>query len=166
MVCVCGGRQKFNLWILEFGHGQTYLGYTKCSLRTICYSSIIFIYTLCSWITSVFHNKSGFIIMYEACSPFLNVCSHFSLKRKRLGIENWEGETFFGGFFRKRRKKNIEQSYGNYFMVLIVLEATTHVTVSGFSQTCPRTGWKQEDRKLNACTDELRRIPARTALVL
>lgn len=94
MICVCGDRQKFNLWILEFGHGQTYLGYTQCSLRTVCYSSIIFIYTLHSWITSVFHNKSGFTIMYEACSPFLNVCSHFSLKRKRLGIENWDGETF------------------------------------------------------------------------
>lgn len=94
MSCVCADRQKFNLWILEFGHGQTDLGYTKCSLRTICYSSIIFIYTLCSWITSVFHNKSGFIIMYEACSPFLKVCSHFSLKTKSLGIDNWEGETF------------------------------------------------------------------------
>lgn len=37
VICVCADRQKFNLWILEFGHGQTYLGYTKCSLRIMLF---------------------------------------------------------------------------------------------------------------------------------
>lgn len=104
--------------------------------------------------------------MYEACSPFLNGCSHIPLKRKQvLGLKTEKVRHFFGSFFRKRRKKNTYWSYGNYFMFLRVLEATTHVTISGFSQTYPSTGWKQGDRKLNACTDELRRIPASTALV-
>lgn len=104
--------------------------------------------------------------MYEACSPFLNVCSHISLKRKKvLDLRTEKVRHFFGGFFRRSRGKKKKKCYGNYFMFLRVLEATTYVTISGFSQTYPRTGWKQGDRKLNACTNELRRIPASTALV-
>lgn len=117
MVCVCGDRHNFSLWILEFGHAQTSLGYTKCYFKDcmlfyiyILYSSIIFMYTLSNWITSVFHNKSDFIIMYEACSPFLNGCSHIPLKRKQvLGLRTEKVRHFFGSFFRKRgkKKKNI-----------------------------------------------------------
>lgn len=46
VISVCADRQKFNLWILEFGHGQTYLGYTKCSLRIMLFKHNIHLHLM------------------------------------------------------------------------------------------------------------------------
>lgn len=47
-VCVYRDRQKLNLWILEFVHVQTYLGYKKCSFKdcAVYVIQVLYSYTL------------------------------------------------------------------------------------------------------------------------
>lgn len=112
-------------------------------LCSVSYSTLIFIYTLCYWITSVFHNKWDFIIAYEAFSPFWICLLTFPWKEKEkkrvLGLRaeklrHYFGH-YFGGCFWKGKKKDWCRSYDNYSTFLRVLEATTHGTISDFSQT-------------------------------